>query len=274
MHESVSLEGRTERLRGPMYNYSYESISEYFDKFNRYTSAGALESFSRGKRPGFLGALVQFPLTFFQLYLLKGFMRDGSIGFTWSFFSAYYQSVKQLKVLELCRCIGKQQTAPRHWPSFVAAWPRPVSARQSRKLAGARKARRPQVWTYLLAAGAIALALVWIVLLRRDVPGNYSVLQCWLPWWRVARFWGLRPALLTTAMERRGRHRLFRRRSDEQLCLTHPSRTGPACGLRGTIGEVMSFLITPERQSLRLFPGLCSCGSCISLNPAVVGLAL
>jgi glycosyltransferase involved in cell wall biosynthesis len=81
VHESVALEGRTEHLREPMYNYSYTSIADYFDKFNRYTSLAALESFRPGESSSFLKAVVTLPLTFIQFYFLKGFVWDGPAGF-------------------------------------------------------------------------------------------------------------------------------------------------------------------------------------------------
>ncbi|MGB6432375.1 MAG: glycosyltransferase family 2 protein [Candidatus Acidiferrales bacterium] len=122
VHESVALEGRTEHLREAMYNYSYASIADYFDKFNRYTSLAALESFRPSERSSFLKAVVRLPLTFIQFYFLKGFMWDGSAGFTWSLFSSLYPAVKQFKLSEFHRAYAQQQltdgflatSSPRH----------------------------------------------------------------------------------------------------------------------------------------------------------------
>jgi glycosyltransferase involved in cell wall biosynthesis len=111
VHESVALEGRTERLHEAMYNYSYTSIADYFDKFNRYTSLAALESFRPGERSSFLKAVVTLPLTFIQFYFLKGFVWDGSAGLTWSLFSSLYPAVKQFKLSEFHRAYAQQQLA-------------------------------------------------------------------------------------------------------------------------------------------------------------------
>jgi hypothetical protein len=111
VHESVALEGRTERLHEAMYNYSYTSIADYFDKFNRYTSLAALESFRPGEHSNFLKAVVTLPLTFIQFYFLKGFVWDGSAGFTWSLFSSLYPAVKQFKLSEFHRAYAQQQLA-------------------------------------------------------------------------------------------------------------------------------------------------------------------
>ena len=109
VHESVHLEGRTERLRQPMYNYSYASIADYFEKFNRYTSLAALQSFKPGERSSFLRAVAAMPLTFIQLYFLKGFIWDGPAGFTWSLVSSMYPAVKYFKLAEFYRAYDLQR---------------------------------------------------------------------------------------------------------------------------------------------------------------------
>jgi glycosyltransferase involved in cell wall biosynthesis len=111
VHESVALEGRTGLLREPMYNFSCSSIADYFDKFNRYTSLAAIESFRPGERSSFLKAVVTLPLTFLQFYFLKGFVWDGSAGFAWSLFSSLYPAVKQFKLSEFHRAFAQQQLA-------------------------------------------------------------------------------------------------------------------------------------------------------------------
>jgi len=110
VHESVSVEGRTRRLREPMYNHSFTSIADYFDKFNRYSTLAALESFRpAGKKPSFLKAVVALPLTFIQFYFLQGFIWDGAAGFTWSLFSAFYPTVRYFKLSEFHRAYARQQ---------------------------------------------------------------------------------------------------------------------------------------------------------------------
>jgi len=112
VHESVSVEGRTGRLRQPMYNHSFTSISDYFDKFNRYSTLAALEDFRpTGRKPSFLRAIAALPLTFIQFYFLQGFIWDGAAGFTWSLFSAFYPTVRYFKLSEFHRAYAQQQLA-------------------------------------------------------------------------------------------------------------------------------------------------------------------
>jgi glycosyltransferase involved in cell wall biosynthesis len=149
VHESVALEGRTEHLREAMFNYSYASIADYFDKFNRYTSLAALESFRPGERSSFLKAVVALPLTFIQFYFLKGFVWDGPAGFTWSLFSSLYPAVKQFKLSEFHRAYAQQQLAegflaassPRHAERKPQAVRQRSEPRPADELVGTPKSR-------------------------------------------------------------------------------------------------------------------------------------
>ena len=108
VHESVVLDGPTELLRERMYNHSYADISDYFEKFNRYTTAAALQCLSDGKRSSVPAAIVRLPIAFFRFYFGKGFFRDGAIGAEWSLFSAFYPVVKYLKLGDLHRARARQ----------------------------------------------------------------------------------------------------------------------------------------------------------------------
>jgi glycosyltransferase involved in cell wall biosynthesis len=214
VHESVSLQGQTAHLHNLMYNYSYANITDYFDKFNRYTSAAARQCFSKGKRAGVLTAIARMPAKFLQFYLIHGYFRDGSIGLVWSFFSSLYPAVKNLKVLEL-----QQSAAPRRAQeeTFVrpallpqhsthagrwAAFGRGRTASLIRRFygtAGERSSVSSSAWSYVLAALLVGVALVFMVLFRQHDRADYSVLllgsvaaSVW--------FWGVRPALVATAL--------------------------------------------------------------------------
>ncbi len=185
VHESVFLNGRCELLRGRMYNYSYASIADYFEKFNRYTSAAALELFRQGKRSSVLSAILRIPLAFFQLLFIKGYIRDGSVGLMWSLFSSFYPAVKYVKLWELRHVACPQQKPP------VSAAPAPpaqdgaphpsgsgLSAIAPLEVCGDGAIRRQTRRTHLaLASAASAAAAVlffWIPLLRANMPHDYA----------------------------------------------------------------------------------------------------
>lgn len=101
VHEDVVLEGTVGRLSEHMLHDSYGSLHEYFEKFNRYTTAGAQDLLGRGRR-GTIGQVAgRLPLTFLKEYLLKRNFLNGYPGFVWSLFSAFYPVVKYAKLREL-----------------------------------------------------------------------------------------------------------------------------------------------------------------------------
>lgn len=100
VHESVVTPEHRKQLQNPIYHYSYDTISDYFQKFNLYTSLAAEHGAKAGHRFLVVGSLFRFPFEFFKLYLLRGFVLDGWCGFAWSLFSALYPVVKHLKAHE------------------------------------------------------------------------------------------------------------------------------------------------------------------------------
>lgn len=100
VHEKVCLPGKTGSLKGQLLHYSYGSISDYFEKFNKYTTAAAQSLLEKEKTVSALGAIARFPLTFIKIYLIKGCFLDGYAGFVWALFSAMYPFVKYVKLLE------------------------------------------------------------------------------------------------------------------------------------------------------------------------------
>ena len=60
---SIADEQRTARLKNPLIHYSYYSLEQYFEKFNKYTSKLAREEREKGVKVG--------PRNFLQLFFLK-----------------------------------------------------------------------------------------------------------------------------------------------------------------------------------------------------------
>ncbi|KAB7731594.1 glycosyltransferase [Rudanella paleaurantiibacter] len=102
VHEDVELSGgRVLTLKDHMLHDSYGSMHEYFEKLNRYTTAGARELDRRGRKASTAQVVFRLPLTFLKEYLLKKNILNGYPGFVWSLFSAMYPVVKYAKLHEL-----------------------------------------------------------------------------------------------------------------------------------------------------------------------------
>jgi glycosyltransferase involved in cell wall biosynthesis len=101
VHERVELDGPVGRLQNHILHESYGSIAAYFDKFNDYTTAGAVDLHARGRTAGVAMIALRFPLTFIRQYFVRGHLLNGYPGFIWSLFSAMYPVVKYAKLREL-----------------------------------------------------------------------------------------------------------------------------------------------------------------------------
>ena len=92
-------------LKNDLIHYSYSSLEEYFEKFNRYTTQLAKEEFEAGKKITFLNFIPNFLLKPLYNFLLKyiwyqGF-RDGFRGFFISVSSALTAFVSKAKLWEI-----------------------------------------------------------------------------------------------------------------------------------------------------------------------------
>jgi hypothetical protein len=103
VHEDVVLNAPVGRLEHHMLHESYASLDAYFDKFNRYTTAGAQELVRKGKRTSAAEVVARFPLAFFKEYVIRRNFLNGYPGFVWSLFSAMYPVAKYAKLHELQR---------------------------------------------------------------------------------------------------------------------------------------------------------------------------
>ena len=103
VHERVELNGPVTRLDEQILHDSYGSIEAYFEKFNDYTTAGAMELQAKGKTASVATIALRFPATFVRQYFLRGHILNGYPGLVWSLFSAFYPVVKYAKLRELER---------------------------------------------------------------------------------------------------------------------------------------------------------------------------
>ncbi len=103
IHEKVILKGNTLKLKHEILHYSYRNLNQYFEKFNTYTTKGALKLNSKGKTRSLLFIFLSFPFYFFKHYIIYRNFMNGKIGFIWSSLNAWYHLIKYLKLWELNR---------------------------------------------------------------------------------------------------------------------------------------------------------------------------
>ncbi len=104
VHESVELEGPVSLLSGEILHYSYDTVADYFEKFERYTSLEAERLLATGERPSAIRLTLQMFLRpcwkFFWRYLFKLGFLDGTAGLLAALFNSFTMIVSYAKCWE------------------------------------------------------------------------------------------------------------------------------------------------------------------------------
>ncbi|MEW6369157.1 MAG: glycosyltransferase family 2 protein [Acidobacteriota bacterium] len=101
VHEGLKVEGRVERLRGPVLHYTYRDISDQVRRMDFYSGRAAHKMFAAGKRTALFGYTILPVWTFLRFYLIGGGFLDRWPGFVIAAMSAYYVMLKHLKLREM-----------------------------------------------------------------------------------------------------------------------------------------------------------------------------
>ena len=80
VHEHVDVTGEIGTLKNALLHYTYVSLDQYFEKFNRYSRWWAEQNHARGRRGSAAAVVFRPPARFFGMYLLKGGFLDGGHG--------------------------------------------------------------------------------------------------------------------------------------------------------------------------------------------------
>ena len=105
IHEGFDIEGETGFLEGYLLHYSYDSLSDYFEKMNRYTSLEVADKQERlsKKRLHWYDLVFHSLSRFFRMYVIrKGFL-DGFTGLVVCLVSSLYLFVLYAKMWEAQR---------------------------------------------------------------------------------------------------------------------------------------------------------------------------
>jgi glycosyltransferase involved in cell wall biosynthesis len=103
VHEAVVVDGRLGRLAAPLEHFTYDSISAFLQRMDRYSTLAA-EELHRAGRPACLRDLVLRPAwTFLRMLLVQGGWREGWRGLVLSGLYAAYAFSKYAKLWEMER---------------------------------------------------------------------------------------------------------------------------------------------------------------------------
>jgi glycosyltransferase involved in cell wall biosynthesis len=100
VHESVSVDGRVERLAGHLEHRSYRDLSDFLARADRYATLAAEEAVAQGRRARVVD-LVFGPLgRFLVMYVVRRGFLDGWRGFLLASLYAYYVLIRTAKIWE------------------------------------------------------------------------------------------------------------------------------------------------------------------------------
>ena len=99
VHEAFISPYSQDTLKGKLYHYTYDNWDQFFDKFNKYTTAAANKYKKQGKSCSFFGDIIVRPIwAFLKIYILQGGIIDGKIGFLLSVYHMLYTKTKYVKL--------------------------------------------------------------------------------------------------------------------------------------------------------------------------------
>ncbi|MBI5602161.1 MAG: glycosyltransferase family 2 protein [Deltaproteobacteria bacterium] len=101
VHEQVVVKGKVGTLKAPLEHYTYDSISDYLKRMDRYSDLSARQYLQEGKKVSWPEILFRTKYTFFKMWILqKGFL-DGAKGLVLAILYSYYTFVKYAKLKEI-----------------------------------------------------------------------------------------------------------------------------------------------------------------------------
>lgn len=100
VHADASVEGRTRKLKQPLYHNTYVSVSQYFVKFHNYTRWAAAQMWKDGRKFRVSDLAVRPLFAFIKNYILNmGFM-DGLTGLILCTLQSFYVATKYIILWE------------------------------------------------------------------------------------------------------------------------------------------------------------------------------
>lgn len=102
VHEQLQVDGSVGTLQGDLHHITYQTLDEYYRKFNLFSTLDAQEMLRRrGKKPSFWAMMLRPGLEFGFYYFLKLGFLDGWKGFLYQILSSYYVFIKYAKAREM-----------------------------------------------------------------------------------------------------------------------------------------------------------------------------
>ncbi|MGL5123921.1 MAG: glycosyltransferase family 2 protein [Fusobacteriaceae bacterium] len=103
VHEKFETSRQIGKIKEKFLHHSYLNLEDYFSKFNRYTTEGALEYYKKNKKTSVIQIVLNPLYKFIKMYIIRLGFLDGIEGFLIAVTSSLYTMVKYFKLREIYR---------------------------------------------------------------------------------------------------------------------------------------------------------------------------
>ena len=101
VHEEIATEGEVGVLKNKLLHYTYNTIEQYLEKWDRYTTLSAKDRAAKTKEVTLFHLAVKPAVRFLRHYIIKLGFLDGKVGFVVSYLSAVSVFMRNLKLWRL-----------------------------------------------------------------------------------------------------------------------------------------------------------------------------
>jgi glycosyltransferase involved in cell wall biosynthesis len=112
VHEGFLIEGMIGLLKADLNHYTYNSLQQYIEKMNDYSSLDVINNVSRGKTVRWINFIVNPLSAFLRMYFSLHGYKDGFRGFLLAYYSALHSLTIYAKSWEYQKSIGQQGPKP------------------------------------------------------------------------------------------------------------------------------------------------------------------
>lgn len=103
VHEEFITNSHIGKINEYILHHSYSDLEDYFTKFNKYTTLGAIEYYKKNKKASLVSIVLNPIYKFIRMYFFRLGFLDGLEGFILAITSSLYTMVKYYKLKEICR---------------------------------------------------------------------------------------------------------------------------------------------------------------------------
>lgn len=101
VHPEFVTDEKIYKIKEKIYHYTYDSLEDYFNKFNSYTTQAAIQLYNERRKAGVVKIILDPIYKFIRNYIFRLGFLDGKEGFVLAASQALYTMAKYYKLYEI-----------------------------------------------------------------------------------------------------------------------------------------------------------------------------